>query len=165
MEHLIRRFEQAHQQGQRPQIDSYLQSSEADEPTLLLIELIHTELELRIKSGEKVSVDEYFERYPSLRQNLPVMLSLIRTEVRFRRRHGATADPAAYCERFPELADRLRTRSASSSSDAGTALADPATALIHSWADNDSLEGGDKVVADMIAANTCCGKAPREARC
>jgi hypothetical protein len=148
MEHIIQLFEQAYQQGERPQIDSYLRSGDTEQPTLLLVELIHIELELRIKSGEKASVEEYLARYPVLCQAAPVMLSLIQTERRFRQRCGAPDDLASYCDRFPELAAQLQRRFSSTSCSSGpdVSLPDRATSLCYSFPDNIATQNPGEAV-------------------
>ncbi|HET6880905.1 MAG TPA: protein kinase [Pirellulales bacterium] len=137
MERLIRRFEQAHLRGDRPQIDDYLRAEDAEQPTLLLVELVHVDLELRMKSRENVSVEEYLARYPALRQAEPVVLSLIQTERHFRRHLGEPTELTSYCDRFPELAGQLQMGLASwpSSSATGTVRSDLASSVGFTFSD------------------------------
>ena len=60
-------FVDAWRQGPRPVIDDYLWSGDRL-GRALLIELLHTELELRLKAGEAVRVEEHLARYPELRR-------------------------------------------------------------------------------------------------
>jgi WD40 repeat protein len=64
-EEYIQRFETAWRMGQRPDIDHYLPSDPAHRQAVL-IELVHADLECRLKAGEEVSVPAYVERYPEL---------------------------------------------------------------------------------------------------
>jgi hypothetical protein len=58
----VRRFEDTWRQGHRPVLDHLLP---ADDPLRSRVrsELIHIELELRLKAGEPARVEEYLARY------------------------------------------------------------------------------------------------------
>jgi predicted ATPase len=109
----VMRFESAWRQGPRPIIDDSLPT---DRPALrypLLIELIHLELELRLKSGEAARVEEYLARYAELAEDGDVVLELIAAEYELRWRaepHLALDDYLRrfpqYCEKLPELISR-----------------------------------------------------------
>src|SRR5262249_35652496 len=73
-ERAIRRFVQAWRQGARPAIEGYLPRQGPAKG--LLIELIHTELELRLKGGEAARVEEYLARYPELADDQAFVLEL-----------------------------------------------------------------------------------------
>ena len=61
----VKRFEQAWRQGPRPAIDDYLPAGDPLR-VRVLIELVHIDLELRLKAGEAARVEEYLARYPEL---------------------------------------------------------------------------------------------------
>src|SRR5262249_8362494 len=61
----VKRFEHAWRQGQRPAIDEYLPADDALR-TRVLIELVHIDLELRLKAGEKARIEDYTERHKEL---------------------------------------------------------------------------------------------------
>ena len=84
-EQIIERFEQAWQQGQRPNVDDYLALDGAD-PHALLIELVHADLECRLKAGESTRVEDYFSRYPELTKDRPAFVGLITAEYKHRGR-------------------------------------------------------------------------------
>src|SRR6266852_3897203 len=65
LDHIVDRFEQAWQQGERPTLDAYLPAAGAGRQALL-IKLVHVDLERRLKAGETVRVEEYCDRYPEL---------------------------------------------------------------------------------------------------
>src|SRR5262249_15241402 len=94
------RFEDAWQQGRRPSIDDCL-PAEGPLRRLVLRELVHTDLEYRLKAGEPARVEEYLRRYPSLRSDGEAALALIAAEYQLRRRREEVA-PAEYRQRFPE---------------------------------------------------------------
>ena len=112
LEEIVARFEEAWQQGKRPVLDEYLKSGEPASLKLVL-ELVHTDLECRLKAGEDVRVETYFERYPQLADNSEEVLGLIAAEYNFRQRCEPGLTPEEYERRFPqyreELVERLAT--------------------------------------------------------
>ena len=65
---VLESFEQAFQRGERPNIENYLVGAQDDtERRGLLVDLVHADLELRMKAGEAVPAEVYLERYPELR--------------------------------------------------------------------------------------------------
>src|SRR5262245_56935281 len=81
----IKRFEHAWHQAHRPGIDEYLP---AGDPLRYraLIELVHIDLELRLKSGECARVEDYLARHPELDEDRAVTFGLITAEYELRRR-------------------------------------------------------------------------------
>src|SRR4051794_1570195 len=84
-EGLIARFEEAWARGQQPSITAYL-PQEAGARLPVLVELVHADLEFRLKSGEPARVESYLERYPELVQDRARVLDLIRAEYQLRKR-------------------------------------------------------------------------------
>jgi serine/threonine-protein kinase len=72
-----------------------------------LVELVHAELELRLKAGETARVEEYLARFPELRQQSVAVVELAAAEQRFRLRQGSPAPVEEYLRRFPALASLL----------------------------------------------------------
>src|SRR5947209_7736699 len=111
LEQIVERFEDAWQRGERPTIDQYLEG-EAGAGRELVLELAHAELECRLKSGEPVRVESYFERYVELAGDRAAALRLIEAEYRLRQRSEPGLALEEYVRRFPgyreELAQRLR---------------------------------------------------------
>ena len=62
-EELIESFEHAWRAGSLPRIDDYLHG-EGSEQDALLVELIHVDLEFRLKAGEAARVESYVASYP-----------------------------------------------------------------------------------------------------
>jgi predicted ATPase len=102
----IKRFEKAWRQGPLPQIDDYLP---ADNPLRfrVLIELVHIELELRLKAGETARVEEYLARYPELTADHAVTIELITAEYELRRRRERDLALHDYLQRFPQYRAEL----------------------------------------------------------
>jgi predicted ATPase len=102
----VKRFEHAWRQSCRPGIDDYLPSCDPLRGRVL-IELVHIDLELRLKAGEVARVDEYLGRYPALAGNRAVTLELIIAEHDLRRRREPSLALDEYLQRFPEYAAEL----------------------------------------------------------
>jgi WD40 repeat protein/Flp pilus assembly protein TadD/predicted Ser/Thr protein kinase len=108
LEQIVEDFEVAWRKGSVPTISDYL----PDDPTLrrpALVELVHADLEWRLKAGQAVRVEDYLRRFPELAENNEVVLSLIRTEHRQRRCREPELPSNEYKERFPRLGDALPT--------------------------------------------------------
>jgi serine/threonine protein kinase/tetratricopeptide (TPR) repeat protein len=109
LEEIIERFEEAWQSGARPAIDDYLKVPDV-EPQQLLLELVHAELECRLKAGEEVRVEAYVERYPHLGDNVEGVLDLIAAEYKLRQRREPHLTPEDYAQRFPQYGEALAER-------------------------------------------------------
>ncbi|HEX8203703.1 MAG TPA: hypothetical protein VF590_24720, partial [Isosphaeraceae bacterium] len=85
LERIVESFEDRWESGPRPSIDDYLP---ADGPArhAALVELVHVELERRLKAGEAARVEDYLRRYPELAGDRAVILNLIVAERELRSR-------------------------------------------------------------------------------
>jgi hypothetical protein len=106
---LVDRFEDAWQSGRRPQINDFL-PPEGPERYRVLVELVHVDLERRLKAGEAVRVELYLERYRELAADQAVVLNLLASEFDLRRRSEPQLLLEAYLQRFPALGDTLLRR-------------------------------------------------------
>src|SRR5713101_4662497 len=86
LERLLEQFEDAWQRGERPDLDDFLAATSGAERRALLIELVHEDLDYRLKAGEPVRVEGYLDRYPELASDRAVLLDLIAREFSLRRR-------------------------------------------------------------------------------
>jgi eukaryotic-like serine/threonine-protein kinase len=113
-EAIVRRFERAWQAQGRPDIEEYLPAARPVN-TRLLFELVHVDLDFRLRHGEPARVEAYLERYPPLGRDRAALLELIVAEYVLRRCWQAGAARDEYLRRFPqylsELPARLGTRS------------------------------------------------------
>jgi serine/threonine-protein kinase len=75
---VVRQFEEAWQHGPRPNLDQFLQAS--PECRGLLLELVHVDLELRHRAGDRALVEEYLGRYPQLSDNRGEVFGLYEAE-------------------------------------------------------------------------------------
>jgi predicted ATPase len=106
LERAIKHFEHAWQQGLRPGIADYL-PADGELRYRLLVELVHTDLELRLKAGEAARVEDYLTRYPELAGDRAVTLGLIAAEHEFRRRREPGLALDDYLLRFPQYRAEL----------------------------------------------------------
>src|SRR5688500_2273386 len=84
LKNAVKRFEISWRQGQRHKIDDFLPAV-GPLRFRVLIELVHIDLELRLKAGEVARVEEYLARYPELTNDPAAILDLIGAEHEFRR--------------------------------------------------------------------------------
>jgi hypothetical protein len=105
----VARFEEAWQRGQRPALADYLP---ADDPLrwAVLIDLVHVDLERRLKAGELVCVEAYLARWPELADDSAVVVDLLAAEYDLRRRQEPGLGTDDYVRRFPQHRERLRDR-------------------------------------------------------
>lgn len=106
LEDAIKRFVSAWRQGPRPAINNYL-PADGELRYPLLIELVHTDLELRLKAGEAARVEEYLACYPELAGDTPAAVELIVAERELRRRGEPDLTLDDYLQRFPQYSRAL----------------------------------------------------------
>ena len=106
LEQAIRGFEQAWRQGARPAIEDFLPGGGAARRAVL-VELVHADLECRLKAGEAIRIEHYLERFPELTQERDFLLSLVVAEIQLRRRAEPEVGTAEYAGRFPQIKDQL----------------------------------------------------------
>jgi eukaryotic-like serine/threonine-protein kinase len=105
-EEVFQRFEAAWRQGPSPAIEGYL-PNDPDANAAVLLELIHIDLEFRLKAGETVRVESYLSRYPQVAKNPDGVRELLLTEYRLRQRSEPGLTAAEYEQRFPQLGPGL----------------------------------------------------------
>src|SRR5262249_4071728 len=84
-EERIKAFEEAWRQGQAPALADSLHA-EGWERRALLTELVHVELEFRLKAGEPTRVETYLAAYPELARDRRATLELLAAEYELRQR-------------------------------------------------------------------------------
>jgi hypothetical protein len=100
------RFEAVWEQGPTPTLDDFVPLGDVR----ALAELVHIDLERRLKAGEAVRMENYLERFPALIEDAEAVLALIEAEYEQRRRREPGLSPAEYCWRFPSYAVQRRQR-------------------------------------------------------
>src|SRR5262245_18801109 len=105
-EALIKAFEQSWQAGQAPAIADHLHG-QGPLRQALLVELVHVDLEFRLKAGQPARVEPYLAAYPQLAADHPAVVELLAAERELRWRYQGAISPDEYRARFPQYADQL----------------------------------------------------------
>lgn len=105
-ENALEKFEQEFNQGNQPEIQQFLDSQVGNDAEFLS-ELVHTELELRLRNGESVRVEYYLDQFPELADDPAVLRELIRTEYNTRRNFDPACRLEEFIVRFPDLRQSL----------------------------------------------------------
>lgn len=92
-------FEADWNRRSRDEIQTVLDSHR--ENPALLVELVHADLELRLKSGDAARVESYVEMFPEFKQDDSILNSLIKTEYWIRERREPDINFSEYVLRFP----------------------------------------------------------------
>src|SRR5262249_27225557 len=106
LEDIIKCFVKAWRDGPRPRIEDYLPMGDSLRHALI-IELVQTDLELRLKAGEAIRVEEYLTRVPDLASDRVALLEMIAAEYELRRRGEPGLSLEEYQQRFPQLYGEL----------------------------------------------------------
>ena len=102
LEPILELFELALSRGERPALDAFLPALEPAERRVLLAELVHADLEYRLKAAEPARVEDYLTRYPELRSSADILLGLIGAEFQVRRQREPALSHSEFLARFPE---------------------------------------------------------------
>jgi predicted ATPase/tRNA A-37 threonylcarbamoyl transferase component Bud32 len=113
-EAVIKAFEDAWQAGAKPAIADFLPTDSALRRELL-VELVHVDLELRLKSGDAARVEDYLAAFPELAHDPPTIIDLLASEHAWRGRVQQRIEPDEYRRRFPLLYEALMERLAADS--------------------------------------------------
>src|SRR5262245_13719853 len=108
-EDALARFERAWAGGARPDLADFLAPGQPWNGRLLL-ELVHVDLELRLRAGEPARIEEYLGRFPGLIEAPGDLIELIKAEHELRNRFQPPASPEEYLQRFPQHLHGLPTR-------------------------------------------------------
>src|SRR5438094_5084593 len=101
VEDAVAQFERAWRDGSRPAVTAFLPAAGAWRQHLL-VELVHTDLELRLKAGEAARAEEYLARHTELAGDRAAAFDLITAEYELRRRREPDLTLENYLQRFPE---------------------------------------------------------------
>jgi serine/threonine-protein kinase len=105
-EAILQRFDQAWRRGPRPILEEWL-PHEPVARRVLLVELVQTDLEYRLKDGEPARVEEYLDRFPELRSDPEAEIALVAAELSWRRRREPSLVLDEFRQRFPDLPREL----------------------------------------------------------
>jgi hypothetical protein len=101
---VIEAFEAALKRGEQPRIADYLPRPD---DVAVLVELLHVELEFKLKNGVEASVVEHLASFPQLAADRAAVVSLIEAEFKFQQRRDPSLERAAFLARYPEFANDL----------------------------------------------------------
>jgi len=121
MEPLLERFDAAWQRGERPTLDDFLPGDPAIR-SAALVELVHTELERRLKAGEAARVETYFARYPELTADRARAWAFISAEYDLRQRTEPGLSIQEYERRFPDFRPEINAKARTTKPKADTGL-------------------------------------------
>jgi tetratricopeptide (TPR) repeat protein/tRNA A-37 threonylcarbamoyl transferase component Bud32 len=109
-ERCCRRFEAAWQEQARPPLDDFLPVQNGAYRDAVLAELVHLDLEFRLRAGDDVRVESYLRQYPQLGNSADVVLELIEEEFTLRQETDRDLSPTEFIERFPPFAPEIERR-------------------------------------------------------
>jgi tetratricopeptide (TPR) repeat protein/tRNA A-37 threonylcarbamoyl transferase component Bud32 len=109
LERVIEHFEQCWQHGQPPDLDDFL-PEQLEARRALLVELVHTDLEYRLRAGNAARVETYLKHYPKLGESEETLVDLIAAEYELRNDLEGGVSRDEYRARFPQLAEKLAGR-------------------------------------------------------
>jgi hypothetical protein len=88
--------------GERVELTKYLPPPEDPMRTVILHELIKTELEIRWRRGLTITLEDYLGQFPELGTGRTIPPTLLYEEFRVRQRYGDQTPLADYRARFPD---------------------------------------------------------------
>ncbi|MBY0512837.1 MAG: protein kinase, partial [Gemmataceae bacterium] len=107
VEDVVYDFEKAFRAGTTPNLETFLVGDGPDR-WQLLVELAHSELELRLRVGQPARLSDYLERFPGLAHFPNELAALLVTEVKLRTQAGDGPDLKEYEARYAVLGPRVR---------------------------------------------------------
>ena len=107
LESSIEAFENDFHEGCSKPLVSYLRGLTGEIRSAVLTELIATDLELRIRAGQRQRVESYFEEFPELVESPASLLEVLNSEFRTRLQFEARVEIEEFQNRFPDLSDQF----------------------------------------------------------
>ncbi len=101
LEQIIERYERQFANGDSPDIRDFL-DCECEDRRELLLELVHTEIELQVRDGKKSRVEQYLARFPEIADDRKAIGELIQTEYRTREQFEPGVKLQEFVLRFPD---------------------------------------------------------------
>ena len=104
---IVSDFEQTLMQDPDVCMDDFLQGDGAFR-WHLLIELIHTDLEMRLRKGQDIETYQYLEKYPAILKSPRDIDSLLKTELEWRNHQGLPLDQKKMEKLYPDHLPLIR---------------------------------------------------------
>ena len=148
LDSILEAFETARAEGHSADIDDFLPESG---PLRLaaLRELVHLDLEHRLKKGEPARVEAYLKRYPELLTDPSVYLGLVLAEFAHRQGCEPYLNHQEYLNRFPDHRNELLKQLQTLSDAKSTLLADGDSSRIGSGAEAGNSIPGYEVLDEI----------------
>jgi WD40 repeat protein len=108
-EAIVRHFEEAWRGDSPPALEDFI-PADAPVSEALLFELLHVDLDLRLRRGDPARVEHYLARHPGIEEAGPAFVELIVAEFALRSCWEDGAATEEYPARFPRHAEALRAR-------------------------------------------------------
>ena len=106
-ENIRYRFEKSFRKRDAPQIEEFL-CGEGPDRLHLLLDLVHSELELRLRAGQTAELTEYLRRFPELDRFPNELVAILETEILFHKQSETMPSLSVYEERYPQLSQKVR---------------------------------------------------------
>jgi serine/threonine protein kinase len=151
-ERIVRDFEDAWQRGSRPSVEDYLPADESLRGAVL-VELVLTELEYRLRQGDPARVEEYLARFQDLRSIPGIELKLITAEVELRRRREPGLALDEFLARFPQYRAEVESLWSGLNDSAATVVLRPVCAQC-----GERLEAPASLSAESDVCPSCAAK-------
>src|SRR5262245_14317335 len=103
-ERCCRRFEAAWQAKPRHPLGGDLPVAAGELRDSALAELVQLHLEVRLRSGDDIRVEDYLRGFPQLARSQELVLELIEEEFSLRQETDHDVSPTEYVHRFPPFA-------------------------------------------------------------
>ena len=137
--------------SRRPQIEDVVAEAPLSDRRQLLLELIHVDLELRLKAGEDARVEDYLARFSELAGS--AVVALIRAEYAYcAKLRGHTVKWEDYLNRFPAYREALQAAELASNAMQPVLSENPIVPLLD--ATPPSSDGAETHSHKLLAADT-----------
>lgn len=161
VEKIVEQFEVAWQMAASPVIEDFVPETEHLR-IVVIIELVHSDLDFRIKAGERVRIEEFLNRFPELHKDDETFRELVEAEYHIRQRQEPLLNTSEYWTRFPEqhqllrqiFPDQVMVAATGHSFDSSQSPKEEMTNPLKTRRDPTSIQGkqfGDYVLIDEIA--------------
>lgn len=109
LERIVEQFESVWHSAERQRIEDCITAADtqAVDRQELILELVHAELELRLKTGDAARIEDYLDRFPELAANRDCLLELVRAEFEIRRNLDSSVEIKEFAARFEDLKAEL----------------------------------------------------------
>ncbi len=103
---IVAQFEESWSGNSPLSIDDII-PRKGDERQVILQQLVHIDLDNRLRAGDPARVEDYLKRYPELERDESTVLALIWTEYEARQGADRTISDGEYAKRFPRYRSQL----------------------------------------------------------